>query len=137
MATISSRRHQRLRSFEDALDRLADACERTSNDHLERAGLIKTFEFCFELSWKVLQDLLSHEGYDSKIPRAVVRTSFSAGIPSEHECKLMLRALDSCNLLSHAYSAPVALQAEELIKELLYPALLPIYTGLREGPTHE
>ncbi len=44
-------------------------------DDLERAGLIKTFEFCFELSWNVLKDLLFYEGHEVKVPRAAIRKS--------------------------------------------------------------
>ena len=43
---------------------------------LERAGLIKTFEFCFELSWNVLKDLLHYEGHEVKVPRAAIRRAF-------------------------------------------------------------
>ena len=78
-----------------------------------------------------------HEGYDSKTPRAVLRTAFSAGILNKQECEIMLRALDSRNLPSHAYSAQVALQAEELIKEHFYPVLGRIFAKLRTGTDDE
>ena len=41
---------RRLDSFDRVLAQLTQACERDRYDDLERAGLIKTFEFCFELS---------------------------------------------------------------------------------------
>ena len=137
MSKAQSRRHLRFNSFEHALQRLEEACERDAYDLLERAGLIKTFEICFELAWKVLKDFLSHDGYGARTPRAVVRTSFDAGYLAEDECEVMLRALDSRNLLRHAYSAQAALQAEELIKELFYPTLCQIYATLTAGPTDE
>ena len=49
---------QRLDNFRMALTLLTNACERERYDELERAGLVKTVEFCFELSWNVLKDLL-------------------------------------------------------------------------------
>ena len=67
---------QRLDNFGTALAQLTDACERERYDDLERAGLIKTFEFCFKLSWNVLKDLLYYEGYEVKVPRAAIRKSF-------------------------------------------------------------
>ena len=63
MSNSDERRwQQRLDNFGTALGQLTDACKRERYDNLERAGLIKTFEFCFELSWKVLKDLLYYEG---------------------------------------------------------------------------
>ena len=51
MSNSDERRwQQRLDNFGMALAQLTDACERERYDDLERAGLIKTFEFCFELS---------------------------------------------------------------------------------------
>ncbi len=137
MSKALSRRHLRFNSFEHALERLEEACERDAYDHLERAGLIKTFGICFELAWKVLKDFLSHDGYHTRTPRAVVRTSFDAGYLAEHECEAMLRALDNRYLLGHAYSAQAALQAEELIKEVFYQTLCRIHTTLGTGPANE
>jgi len=53
---------QRLDTFGTALAQLTNACDRERYDYLELAGLIKTFEFSFESSWKVLKDLLFYEG---------------------------------------------------------------------------
>ncbi|MDE0127371.1 MAG: nucleotidyltransferase substrate binding protein [Bryobacterales bacterium] len=67
---------QRLDNFGRAPAQLTSACDRERYDDLERAGLIKTLEFCFELSWKVLKDLLSYEGHVTKVPQAAIRKSF-------------------------------------------------------------
>ena len=61
---------QRLANLVNALDQLDDACAKVNYSNLERAGLIKTFEFCLELSWNVLKDLLLYEGYEEKTPRS-------------------------------------------------------------------
>ncbi len=87
-------------------------------------------EFCFELSWKVLKDLLFYEGYDAKVPRAVVRKSFEAEYIDENDCETLLYALDKRNLLSHTFRCDVALRAETLIKQRYYPVLLRLYRTL-------
>jgi hypothetical protein len=47
---------------------------------MEQQGLIKAFEYTFELSWKTLQDLLKHKGYrDILGPRPVIEQSFQDG----------------------------------------------------------
>ena len=131
MSNADERRwQQRLDNFEMALAQLTKACGREGYDDLERAGLIKTFEFCFELSWKVLKDLLFYEGHDVNVPRAVIRKSFEVDYIGESDCETLLDALDKRNLLNHTYWRDVALEAESLIKEDYYPVLLRLYRAL-------
>ena len=70
---------QRLANFGKAMSQLDAATEENEYSDLERAGVVKTFEFCFELAWKTLKDLLFFEGYDEKTPRDVLRRAFEAG----------------------------------------------------------
>ncbi|MDE0105023.1 MAG: HI0074 family nucleotidyltransferase substrate-binding subunit [Bryobacterales bacterium] len=121
---------QRLDSFRTALAQLTQACERDQYDNLERAGLIKTFEFCCDLSWKVLKDLLYYDGHDVKVPRAVLRKSFEVAYIDENDCETLLNGLETRNLLSHAYASEIALEAEKLIKERYYPVLLRLFQSL-------
>ena len=131
MSSSDERRwQQRLDNFGTALAQLTSACERERYDDLERAGLIKTFEFCFELSWNVLKDLLFYEGYDEKVPRAAIRKSFEVDYIDESDCETLLDALDKRNLLSHAFRCDVAQQAEGLIKERYHPVLLRLFRTL-------
>ena len=93
-------------------------------------ALIKTFEFCFELSWNVLKDLLFYEGYDEKVPRAAIRKGFEVDYLDENDCETLLDALDKRNLLSHTYRSDVARDAETLIKERYHPVLLRLHRTL-------
>ena len=134
MGTVSNsderRWQQRLDTFGTALAQLTNACDRERYDYLELAGLIKTFEFSFELSWKVLKDLLFHEGHDAKTLRAVIRKSFEVDYIDESDCETLLDALDKRNLLSHAYLLDVAEAAASLIKEHYHPVLLGLHRAL-------
>ena len=121
---------QRLGSFGAALSRLTHACGRSRYDDLQRAGLIKTFEFTFELSWKVLKDLLFYEGFDVRAPRTAIRKGFEAGYIDESDCETLLDALGRRGLLSHAYQESAALEAENLIKEAYHPVLLRLHDSL-------
>ena len=92
MSNADERRwQQRLDTFGTALAQLTKACDREGYDYLELAGLIKTFEFSFELSWKVLKDLLFYEGHDVKAPRAVIRKSFEVDYIDESDCETLPR----------------------------------------------
>lgn len=136
MSNSDKRRwQQRLDTFGTALGQLTSACDRERYDYLELAGLIKTFEFSFELSWKVLKDLLFYGGHDVKTPRAVIRKSFEVDYIDEGDCEILLDALDKRNLLSHAYLLDVAEEAETLIKGSYHPVLLRIHQTLNAKRT--
>ena len=131
MSNSDERRwQQRLERFGTALAQLTDACDREGYDYLQLAGLIKTFEFSFELSWKVLKDLLFYEGHDVKTPRAVIRKSFEVDYIDESDCETLLDALDKRNLLSHVYLLEVAQEAETMIKDRYHPVLVRLHRTL-------
>ena len=122
--------HQRFDSFGMVLAQLTDACKRERYDDLERAGLIKTFEFCLELSWQVLKDRLFTEGHEAKAPRAAIRRSLRVAYIDEEDCDALLEALTKRNLLSLTFRCDVALEAETLIKERYYAVLLRLHRSL-------
>ena len=113
----------RLENFTKALSELSNACNLAEYSDLERAGLVKTFEFSFELAWNTLGDLLSYEGIDEKVPRSIIRKSFEIGYLSEGDCETLLDALNKRNLLSHTYEKELAFKAESLIKDRYQPSL--------------
>ena len=130
--TDEIRWQQRLDNFGKALSQLDEACEQDSYTNLERAGLVQTFEFSFELAWNVLKDLLFYEGYDVKTPREVIRKSFEVDYIDESDCETLLDALEKRNLLSHTYREEVALQSEALIRCQYHPMLLRLHTTLEK-----
>lgn len=121
---------QRIESLGRALVPLKEACERSLLSDLERAGLVKNFEICFELSWKVLKDQLHFAGHDEKSPRSAFRTSLDVDYISENDCEVLLDALDKRKLLGHTYIKEAALQAEDLIRDTYFPVLLKLYETL-------
>ena len=121
--TDERRWRQRLESFGAALARLDEACERDSYTNLERAGLVRTFAFSYELGWKVLKDLLFHDGHDLNGPREVIRQGFESGYIGEDDCETFLDAVGKRNTLSHAYRDEPAREAEALIKGRYHPML--------------
>lgn len=123
---------QRLQNLCKAHHRLVNATMQTSYNDLELAGLIQTFEFTFELSWKTLKDLLEFEGYDAVSPRSVIRTALEANHLSADQCEVMLDALNKRNLLTHTYSEDNALEAQSLILQQFAPVLADLVTYLTE-----
>ena len=39
----------------------------------EQAGIIKSFEFCYELSWKLMKKILTEKGVDVSSPKDIFR----------------------------------------------------------------
>ena len=119
---------ERLDSLNRAMAKLDEACAKEEYTELERAGLIQTFEFSFELAWKTLRDKLYHAGYDLNSPRATLKQAFRDGMIEEID--EWLRALDSRNLFTHAYNESMAREAVALIKESFHPMLIALVQRL-------
>lgn len=101
---------QRFSNFRKALARLNDAVaiarERPLSD-LEKQGVIQSFEYTYELGWKLLQDYLRWQGYDHLTgSRDVTREAFSAGLITQGET--WMRMLQDRNLTSHSYNEETA-----------------------------
>ena len=136
MSNSDERRwQQRLDNFGTALAQLTIACNRERYNDLERAGLIKTLEFFFEVSWNVLEDLLFYEGYEVKVPRAAFRKSFEVDYIDERDCETLLDALSKRNVLSHTWRSKVAQEVGHLIKERYPPVFLRLYRSLDDRRT--
>jgi len=93
---------QRFGNFKKALVRLEQFTEHEKLNELEEQGLIKAFEYTYELSWKTLQDLLKEKGYENITgPKPVISQSFQDGyIVSGEKWADMY---NSRNLTSHIY----------------------------------
>ncbi|ROV62394.1 nucleotidyltransferase [Vibrio ponticus] len=122
---------QRLQNLIKAQQRLKRACSQESYNELELAGLVQTFEFSFELTWKTLKDLLEFEGFDVASPRSVLRTALEARHLSSQQCEIMLEALIKRNLLSHTYDEANVLEAQKLILECYSPVIEQITHALQ------
>lgn len=107
----------RLQNLSKMQQRLKKACAQESYNELELAGLVQTFEFSFELTWKTLKDLLEFEGFDVASPRSVFRTALEAKHLSSEQCETLLEALIKRNLPSHTYDEANVLEAQQLILE--------------------
>jgi len=55
-------------NFRKNLSLLKELNESTNYSDLEKAGFIQRFEFCFELSWKLIKSMLDYNGISTKSP---------------------------------------------------------------------
>lgn len=97
---------QRYANFHKALGKLLEVTESDKfiEDYteLELEGLVQRFEYTFELSWKVMQDLLLYKGYEFMLgPNGTMKMAFEDGLISDHDG--WRRMAKSRNTLSHVY----------------------------------
>lgn len=108
---------QRYANYHKACGRLLELTEDRALDdlsELEVEGLVQRFEYTFELSWKVLQDLLNFSGFQFMPgPNGVIKTALEAGYISDHDgWRTMLK---SRNIFTHVYDESEILSTVKLI----------------------
>ena len=124
MSEPQLRWRQRLESLQRALGQLKAALlahDAAPESEVIGMAVIKAYEFSFELSWKTLKDLLSHEGVDVLLPREVLRQAFAAGLLRDGQ--VWIDMLEQRNLMAHTYDVRRARVALALIRDHFAPSL--------------
>lgn len=84
-------------------------------NELERQGLIKAFEYSYELAWNTLRDFLINKGYTDVIgSKASFRLAFQLGIIENGNG--WMEMVKSRKLTSHTYNLETAESVEEAIE---------------------
>ena len=102
-----------LEKLQTAFSRLKESIQKAS-DELDRDGVIKRFEFTFELFWKTIKVLLEHEGFGCAGPRSCIKEGARRGFTADSDA--LLEMLEDRNKLSHIYDEAVAQAIFERIK---------------------
>lgn len=98
-------RSPRLDGFSLALERLREALDLPPSD-IVRDASIQRFEFCFELGWKAIQEVLRDQGQDCTSPKACLRIAFRQGWIQDEDHWLAILA--DRNLTTHTYDEALA-----------------------------
>lgn len=109
---------QRLENLKNAFNQLKIAIEiyseRELND-LEKQGMIKAFEYTFELSWNTIRDFFIYQGiYDIKGSRDAIKFAFKYGLIENPN--IWIEMIQSRNLTSYTYNI---ITAGEVIKQII------------------
>lgn len=130
---------RRFKSFCNSLDALAEARQRDLSDSFVLSGTSAKFSITFDLSWKVMKDILvqyySITGFVTGSPREVLRESFKAKLISDDAWMDMLKVR---NELAHDYDCEVVIAALEIGKPMCSwiiaaPAIQPAFKGICIG----
>ncbi len=68
----------------------------------EKAGAVQAFEFCYELSWKLMKRFLELRGLESGSPKDTFRKAFEEGIINDPE--IWFEFQKKRNLSVHTYN---------------------------------
>lgn len=122
-APLDIRWRQRLNSFQTALAQFGEAVALAGErplSALERQGLIKAFEFCFDLGSNLMKDYFAYQG-DSSITgsRDAIRAAFRNGLVADGEA--WMDAIADRNRSSHTYSEAVALGIATRATDIYHP----------------
>ena len=82
----------------------------------DRAGIIKAFEFTFELAWKTFQKIAQDDGIHIGGPKSSLKYVFQTDLITNENESIWLNMLNDRNLLSHTYQHEISLKILERIK---------------------
>jgi nucleotidyltransferase substrate binding protein (TIGR01987 family) len=124
MHEASHRWYTRHDHYRQALQQLVEACRLLDGreiSRVEKAGVIKTFEFAWELGWKVMRDYLQVQGIqiETITPASVIRAAFSTQVILDGDG--WMAALDARNQTSHTYDAAAVNQMLKQIRSEFLP----------------
>ena len=122
---------QRFQNFKKAFFQLEKAVNTPDLNELERQGLIKAFEFTYELAWTTLKDYLVEMGYSDLIgSKDSIRQAFQSGLISDGETWMDM--IKSRNLTAHTYNQDTAESIEEDVINQYYPLFKKLIAKLEE-----
>jgi nucleotidyltransferase substrate binding protein (TIGR01987 family) len=126
--------HQRFVSLKKAFNQLERFIAEKELNEMEEQGLIKAFEYTYELSWKTLQDLLKEKGYNDILgPKPVIEQSFQDGYIIKG--KEWLKMHSSRNLTTHSFDKETADEIVLQIRENYFGLFKELQIKLEEELT--
>lgn len=117
---------ERIAEFQRAVERLGEALALAEGNPLGVDASIQRFEFCVELAWKSLREILQRDhGIETASPKTTLQESYRVALIGDEATWLAM--LRDRNLSSHTYREPLARE--------IY-ARLPGYLGVLKRLAH-
>lgn len=111
----SIRYKQRFQNYSKALSQLTKFIQKAEFNELEKQGLIKAFEYTYELAWNLLKDYYQFQG-ESEIQgsRDAIQLAYQRNLITKGD--IWMQMLQSRNLTSHVYNED---KMEEIVKAII------------------
>ena len=110
---------QRFSNYRKALSQLQKFIDKGKLSDLEKQGLVKAFEYTYELAWHSLKDFLEYSGQtDIYGSRDATRKAFESGLIEDGENWMDM--LISRNKTSHTYNEETAEEICQAVINVYY-----------------
>ena len=127
---------QRFANYQLALQQLDTFFEPPALNNREQQGLIKAFEYTFELAWNSLRDLLRSQGNSTLLgSRDTLREAFRLGLIEDGETWMLM--IQDRNLTSHTYNRSTAEAIAANIVDRYLPCFKDLYARLQQRQVDE
>ena len=124
--TDDIRWQQRFSNYQKALAQLETFAQPPALNEREQQGLIKAFEYTYELAWNTLRDLLRSQGNAGLLgSRDTLREAFRLGLIEAGDTWMLM--IQDRNLTSHTYNRATA----DAIGQQVLNRYLPCFQQLR------
>lgn len=118
---------QQFSNYQKALSQLRKFIDKGELTELEEQGLVKAFEYTYDLAWNTLKDFLEYSGQtDIYGARDAIRKAFETGLIQDGGNWMDM--LKSRNQTSHAYNCETAEKICQAVVNIYYP----LFLGLAE-----
>jgi nucleotidyltransferase substrate binding protein (TIGR01987 family) len=97
----------------------------------DRSGIIKAFEFTFELAWKTFQKIAIDEGLEAGGPKSSLKQAFKLNIITNDQESIWLQMLEDRNLMSRTYRDKLSKTVVERIQSQYKDAIKNTFQGLK------
>ncbi|WP_446008147.1 nucleotidyltransferase substrate binding protein [Candidatus Electrothrix sp.] len=112
---------QRFSNYQKALRQLQKFIDKGELSELEEQGLIKSFEYTYELAWNTLKDFLEFQGHSDIFgSRDAIRKAFQLDIIEDGE--VWMDMIKSRNRTSHTYNEDTAKEISKTVISVYYHA---------------
>ena len=114
---------QRFRNFNKAFSQLKKFIDKKNLNELEEQGLIKSFEYTYELGWNTLKDYFEYQGNnDLNGSRDAINEAFKIGLVKDGEG--WMNMFKDRNRTSHTYNESTASEIASNIFERYFQLFL-------------
>lgn len=130
---------QRFSNYQKALKQLKSAVklsEQRSLSELERQGLVKAFEFTYELAWNTIKDFYQNQGETGiQGSRDAFRLAFKRGLIEEGDA--WMRMIKDRASTSHTYNEETVETIVTDILTIYFPQFIKLETSLSQLSNEE
>ena len=122
---------QRFSNYQKALAPLERFIEPPALNEREQQGLIKAFEYSFELAWNTLRDLLRSQGNAMLLgSRDTLREAYRLGLIEQGETWMLM--IQDRNLTSHTYNRATADAIADHMTDRYLPCFRQLHSRLEQ-----